>query len=52
MPDDSLPNWLPNISHAGVYQPVERPAILYTHGDKGEGCSPTTQTEVWCVFVE
>jgi len=51
-PDDSLANWLPNISHKGVCQPVEKPVILYTHGEPGLGCSPPTHTEVYCVMVE
>ena len=50
--DDSLPNWLPNISRGGVYNPVEKPVILYTHGSKGEGCSPETKTEAYCVLIE
>ena len=45
------PNWLPSISRGGVFCPVEQPVILYTHGDKGEGCSPETETEVWCIMV-
>ncbi len=52
IPDNVLPSWLPSISMGGVYQPVEKPVILYTHGDKGEGCSPETKTEVYCVQVE
>lgn len=50
--DETTPNWLPSISHTGPYHPVDKPVILYTHGVKGEGCSPTTETEVWCVMVE
>ena len=52
IPDEGLPSWLPNISLGGICSPVEKPVILYTHGDKGEGCSPTTQTEVYCVMIE
>ena len=51
-PDPGLANWLPNISLAGPYSPVEQPVILYTHGAPGEGCRPTTETEVYCVIVE
>ena len=50
--DDSTANWLPSISLAGRLQPVDKPVILYTRGDKGEGCLPITETEVYCVFVE
>ena len=51
-PDDSLANWLPSISLAGPFHPVEKPVILYMHGVKGEGCSPPDETEVFCVMVE
>ena len=50
--DASMANWLPSISLAGPLQPVENPVILYMHGVKGEGCSPPTETEVYCVMVE
>jgi len=50
--DGSTANWLPSISLAGPLHPVEKPVILYTRGDKGEGCSPVTETEVYCVVVE
>ena len=50
--DDSTANWLPSISLAGPLQPVDKPVILYTRGDKGDGCSPITETEVYCVIVE
>lgn len=51
-PDESMANWLPNISLAGPFHPVEKPVILYTHGVPGKGCSPLTETEVYCVMVE
>lgn len=51
-PDPTAANWLPNISLPGLFHPVEFPVILYTHGLPGVGCSPTTQTEVWCLRVE
>jgi len=50
--DETTANWLPNISRGGVYNPVENPVILYTHGPAGVGCSPETQTEVYCVMTE
>ena len=52
IPDDKLANWLPAISKAGGYHPVGAPVILYTHGEPGEGCSPPTETEVYCVMPE
>jgi hypothetical protein len=50
--DPSTASWIPSISRAGVYHQVERAVILYTKGDKGEGCSPEDKTEVYCVFTE
>jgi hypothetical protein len=50
-PDEKLANWLPNISGSGPFHPVEEPVILYTHGEPGEGCSPLTETEVYCVMI-
>lgn len=50
--DPSMANWLPNIALPGLHNPVERPVILYTRGLPGEGCSPPTETEAWCVMVE
>lgn len=52
IPDNVTASWLPNISLNGPTQPVEKPVILYTHGDKGDGCSPTTTTEAYCVFID
>jgi hypothetical protein len=51
-PDPSVANWLPTISHAGPFQPVENPVILYTRGVPGEGCKAPDLTEVWCVWAE
>lgn len=51
-PDVQTANWLPNISMSGPFHPVNNPAILYTHGIAGVGCSPTTETDVFCVVAE
>lgn len=51
-PDLEFPSWLPSISQGGIHQPVAHPVIVYTHGYKGEGCSPLTETEVYCVIVK
>jgi hypothetical protein len=51
-PDAGVANWFPAISLPSVFHPVRDPVILYTRGIPGEGCSPTTETEVWCVMVE
>jgi len=49
---DSKASWLPSISKPGPFHPVVTPLILYTHGEAGTGCTPETETEVWCRFVE
>lgn len=46
--DPNAANWLPSISRPGPYHPVEKPAIMYTHGEVGAGLRPATETEVWC----
>ena len=51
-PDPRTANWLPAISHNGVYHPMRSPVILYTHGVPGQGCSPQTPTEAYCVLTE
>lgn len=55
-PDAELANWLPSIARPGPFHPVDRVAILYTHGRTGlkpeEGCKSTTITSAYCVFVE
>lgn len=51
-PDEGMANWLPSISLTGPFHPVDEPTILYTRGVPGTGCSPATETEVWCVRVQ
>jgi hypothetical protein len=48
--DPDTANWLPNISRQELYAPVEKPVILYTHGVKGEGCTPPDRTKVYCII--
>ncbi|MDA0837329.1 MAG: hypothetical protein O3B01_05215 [Planctomycetota bacterium] len=50
--DPSMASWIPSISRAGIYHPVESPVFLYTKGNKGDGCSPKDANEVYCVFAE
>lgn len=56
--DDTKPSWLPTISKNSLYHRVEKPAILYTHGDPAMITPPGSKTpeegitEVFCVFVE
>lgn len=47
--DPDVANWLPSVPRSGPHHPVEELTILYTHGDVGQGVSPDTKTEVWCV---
>jgi hypothetical protein len=50
-PDERVANWLPTLSRGGPWHPVDRPVLLYTHGEPGQGCTPVTTTEVWCVML-
>ena len=52
LPDDSVPNWLPNISLNGPCQPVEKPVILYTHGSVETDHASATGNGVYCVMIE
>ncbi|MBT4099426.1 MAG: hypothetical protein HOE86_17385, partial [Gemmatimonadetes bacterium] len=49
--DPDVANWLPSVPRSGPHHPVDELSILYTHGDAGQGLSPETKTEVWCVPV-
>ena len=51
-PQDTLANWHPSISQRHPFLPVAHPVILWTRGEPGEGCSPLTETEVFCSFIE
>jgi hypothetical protein len=44
-------NWLPNISRTGPNHDLRSPLILYTQGQKGEGCRPDDRTRVYAVWV-
>lgn len=56
--DSAVPNWLPTISRGGPHHPVDKPVILYTHGQTGgetnpqNPCRPTTRTDVLVVWEE
>jgi hypothetical protein len=49
--DPDTASWLPNISRQQLFAPVECPTILYTHGIKGEGCSPPDENRVYCILT-
>ena len=50
--DSTLSQWLPSISAAGVFHPVDTLTFLYTRGVPGEGCSPATPNEVYAARAE
>jgi hypothetical protein len=59
--DDEVANWLPTISKAGPFHPVQSPTILYTHGTRfshgtpgttTEGCKIDSHTSVYCVMID
>lgn len=50
--DPSTPNWLPNISRNGPNHDMRRPLVIYTEGQKGDGCAPPDKTKVWAVWVD
>jgi len=47
--DRGIANWLPNLERGTGANQVWYPQLLYTHGDKGVGCSPGIDTEIRCV---
>lgn len=51
-PSNDAANWLPSISRVGPNRDLSRPVILFTHGGRGEGCSPPDRTEVYAVWVD
>lgn len=50
--DASTSNWLPSLERHTGHNQVQVPQLIYTHGDKGVGCSPDVQTEVRHVFLD
>jgi hypothetical protein len=51
-PDPSTPNWLSNLERSATTLPVAGPpAVLYTHGVKGVGCTPSDLTRVHLVTL-
>ncbi|MBI2440985.1 MAG: BNR-4 repeat-containing protein [Lentisphaerae bacterium] len=54
--DSQFPSWLPTISRPGLFHPVEKPVILYTHGAAqnlpDEDNRSSVKTEVYCVMIE
>jgi len=48
--DPELPNWLPSVERPFGPRPIGAPALVYTHGGPGVGCTEGDPTEV--VFVQ
>jgi BNR repeat-containing family member len=48
-PDPQVACWLPSIERPFSSVPIDTPAVLYTHGGPGKGCSEGDATEI--VFV-
>lgn len=49
--DPTTPHWLGAISRSGPNHPVTDPLVLYTAGQKGQGCKPGDHTQVYAVWV-
>ncbi len=51
-PNADVPNWLPSVERRTGHNVVALPHVLYTHGNKGEGCTPDDVTEIHCVRLQ
>ncbi len=49
--DPAVSSWLPGLEWGTGHNKVEVPHLIYTHGDKGEGCSPDVNTQIRCVSL-
>ena len=49
--EPGVSNWLPSLERQAGHNRVDVPQLLYTHGEKGEGCSPDIDTEIRHVFL-
>ena len=50
--DPTTSNWLPNLERETGHNQVGVPHLIYTHGEKGEGCSPDVDTEIRFVSLK
>ncbi|MDA0745419.1 MAG: BNR-4 repeat-containing protein, partial [bacterium] len=50
--DPRASNWLPSVERCTGHNRVDVPGLVYTHGEKGEGCSPDVDTEICFVSLE
>ncbi|MDA0836365.1 MAG: BNR-4 repeat-containing protein [Planctomycetota bacterium] len=52
-PNTEAPQWLANMERSTGLAPIEGPpAVLYTVGHKGVGCTPKDKTEIHLVILE
>jgi hypothetical protein len=52
-PDPTVPHWLSNLERSTGLAPIKGPpAILYTAGFKGVGCTPMEKTEIHLVILQ
>lgn len=47
-----ISSWLPSLERSAGHNRVDIPNLIYTHGDKGEGCSPDVNTEIRFVSLK
>jgi Asp-tRNA(Asn)/Glu-tRNA(Gln) amidotransferase A subunit family amidase len=50
--DETTSNWLPSLERQAGPNKVDVPQLIYTHGEKGVGCSPDIDTEIRHVFLD
>lgn len=50
--DPTTADWLPNLERGTGHNQVGIPHLIYTHGEKGEGCSPNIDTEIRFVSLK
>lgn len=50
--DANTSNWLPALERDTGHNVVRVPQLLYTHGEKGDGCTPDVTTEIRHVSLE
>ncbi|MBC8235239.1 BNR-4 repeat-containing protein [bacterium] len=50
--DPTTSNWLPSLERTTGHNKIDVPYLLYTHGEKGEGCSPDLDTEIRFVSLK
>ena len=49
--DPTVSSWLPSLERQTGHNKVDVPHLIYTHGEKGVGCSPEVDTEIRLVSL-